>query len=500
MKKLELIICENAATEYQAILAQEEYADVLLTTYPCQCFSHAKGNVLAEILEATEARMNDGVIICSRACDILNTDTKGLKAYKTVVANYCFQNLANEQLIEYIVGNGGYIISAGWLRNWEERFVQSGFTQETASRFYQDFCKELVFLDSEINSDVTGKLQDLSIYLNLPYKIIRVDMETTRTMIRNIILEWRLQRKNTEFNEELAELKRQNAEYSAFVHILQQISVTTQKREIVTKIIEIFTAVFGARNCVFAEKENSLLVFGDSIAEFALQVRQKCLLSEPDNRFFVKVSYNAELLGILKAEGFLFPQYIRKYAEFAVSLADVCAVVMQNARQYELLERRKDELKYLSFHDGLTQLYNRAYFNEAIREFGKEELWTVFVCDLDKMKEINDLYGHNAGDEAIRLAADLLRTCFRETDVLVRMGGDEFAVLVKGCDDEMARKLKDRLRAAVVFQNEKQLHPWRFGISIGYAVSQNAGADVEQLIHSADQAMYKDKHDKFGRL
>lgn len=493
MQKLELFVCENAAAEYQAIFENENYEDVSVTVYPCLCLAKGNKQNLVTMLDADERQNRDKVILCSKRCEILKLDSKQLNAYQIAANNYCFQNLANEQLIEYISEHGGYIVSAGWLKNWQRRLREAGFDQNTARQFYQDCCKELVFLDSGIDLGLVAILQDLARYLDIPYKAIKVEIDHTKVALQNIILEWRLHRKNAEFNQQLAELKRQNAEYSAFVHIIQQISVATNKREIITRIIDIFTSIFGAQNCNFADKEHSLLTFGEGVADFVLHSKQKCLISEKDNHFFVKVEYNEELLGIVKADGFLFPQYIRKYAEFAVSLADVCAVVMQNAKQYELLERRKDELKYLSYHDGLTGLYNRTYFNEAIQDFRKMPAWAIFICDIDKMKAINDSYGHPAGDLALRLTAELLRCCFRETDIIARVGGDEFAVLVNGCDAKTARMLKERCLATSARQNETGDFPWHYSLSIGFAIADRANVEVEPILLAADQAMYLDK-------
>jgi diguanylate cyclase (GGDEF)-like protein len=140
-----------------------------------------------------------------------------------------------------------------------------------------------------------------------------------------------------------------------------------------------------------------------------------------------------------------------------------------------------------SVTDELTGLYNRrGFFKRAeqelatLRERGRTGM--VLFLDLDGLKELNDTQGHDAGDALLAEAAELLRTLFREQDVLARIGGDEFAVFVPGYAE--VDRVVERLRSA----------PGRVRLSIGAAVfDPDAPRSLYELLGTADTAMYDDK-------
>jgi diguanylate cyclase (GGDEF)-like protein len=162
-------------------------------------------------------------------------------------------------------------------------------------------------------------------------------------------------------------------------------------------------------------------------------------------------------------------------------------------------EKQRVELHKVATHDGLTGVLNRTAALAAVkRELGRAQRGGAAVLllfiDLDGLKEINDTYGHAAGDEAIRLAAKALRTEARGSDVVARLGGDEF--LVAGTCNETRGDLPSlarRIHRAVAHQSlsiDGITMPLR--CSIGVAMS-NPGDEVESLIHEADQALYEAK-------
>jgi len=114
----------------------------------------------------------------------------------------------------------------------------------------------------------------------------------------------------------------------------------------------------------------------------------------------------------------------------------------------------------------------------------------VISCDMDHLKEANDRYGHAAGDALIRGAAHMLQASVRSTDLVARIGGDEFGVLLRGANAQTAARVRARIKRAE--------HHWRVTehdltprLSIGIAPIENG--DVETAMRSADADMYKDK-------
>jgi diguanylate cyclase (GGDEF)-like protein len=157
----------------------------------------------------------------------------------------------------------------------------------------------------------------------------------------------------------------------------------------------------------------------------------------------------------------------------------------------QLIEIRR-ELQHQVLHDRLTGLGNRRMLHEHTRVARvSKELISVLVLDLDRFKAVNDTLGHAAGDELLRFVADQLLHHARNGDLVIRLGGDEFGIVLPGVGVHHAREIADRLRSTlstpIVLAGEKV----RVGVSIGVA-SATAG-ELDALLRTADADMYRVK-------
>jgi diguanylate cyclase (GGDEF)-like protein len=211
------------------------------------------------------------------------------------------------------------------------------------------------------------------------------------------------------------------------------------------------------------------------------------------------------LLAPLAGAAYMVPGLVNPNApDGAVSSVTIaipaCILIGETvARTVSRLRRTEEELSRLALHDDLTGLANRRAFvtvGEQLLRVADRAGETVLVvyADLDGMKVINDRHGHAAGDEALRAAADILRTTFRQADLVARIGGDEFCVLLSGRAAE-AKASIDRLRGSV--GNRTSLFP-PVALSLGVAEG-TPGSTIEDLIERADAAMYADKARRTGR-
>jgi diguanylate cyclase (GGDEF)-like protein len=172
------------------------------------------------------------------------------------------------------------------------------------------------------------------------------------------------------------------------------------------------------------------------------------------------------------------------------------------ATHEDITERRRAEaeISHLARHDGLTGLANRAEFNARLEEASRRlkrngGSVTVMMLDLDKFKDVNDTRGHLAGDQLLVEVGERLKAEIREIDVLARLGGDEFAIIQEGGSDqrEGATALALRIIDAVTRPFDLNGHEAHVGISIGIALAPVHGTESEELLRSADLALYDAK-------
>jgi two-component system cell cycle response regulator len=165
------------------------------------------------------------------------------------------------------------------------------------------------------------------------------------------------------------------------------------------------------------------------------------------------------------------------------------------------IERQKAQsrLQNLSLVDELTGIYNRRGFMTIAHQQAKlaqrtQSHWMIVFADVDELKKINDTYGHAEGDQALRDVARLLKSTFRESDVIARIGGDEFAVLAYAATETVAKSFVRRLQNMVDTLNGTQGRKYKLTISLGLAhYDPHAPHRVEEVLAQADAAMYEQK-------
>jgi diguanylate cyclase (GGDEF)-like protein len=180
-------------------------------------------------------------------------------------------------------------------------------------------------------------------------------------------------------------------------------------------------------------------------------------------------------------------------------VSEQAAAVIYNSTRYE-------QTQHESQTDALTSLPNRRSFDQQFntglaRAIGHETSASVVVLDLDRLKEINDTYGHEAGDRALRAVGAALQATVRQTDLCARFAGDEFMVVLWGCDPE------HEVRRVADIQSAVSAYPFEprpgvraaLSISAGCARFPEDGRTFEELMAVADERMYRDKAGRRSR-
>ncbi|MCU0821039.1 MAG: GGDEF domain-containing response regulator [Spirochaetes bacterium] len=162
------------------------------------------------------------------------------------------------------------------------------------------------------------------------------------------------------------------------------------------------------------------------------------------------------------------------------------------------------ELRQASLVDELTGLYNRRGFYALCRQqlnmysrYVEKRLIYVFFADLDRFKWINDSFGHRAGDQALKDTANILRVTFRDSDIVARIGGDEFAILALGSQGVGSQIIINRFHEKIEEFNRLGRRGFQLSVSMGAVQYNNEQyLSINELLFEADSMMYKNKSNK----
>lgn len=169
---------------------------------------------------------------------------------------------------------------------------------------------------------------------------------------------------------------------------------------------------------------------------------------------------------------------------------DILAIV----RDITDRKQMEQQLRYIGLHDPVTGLYNRLYFEEEMLRLEDCRQCPVglIVCDLDGLKLVNDTLGHSQGDALLKATAHVIRSCFRASDVVARIGGDEFAILMPFSDMATTEQACQRIRnASTEYSLSNPLIP--ISISVGMAIKSDPAVPMNAVFKEADNNMYREK-------
>lgn len=152
----------------------------------------------------------------------------------------------------------------------------------------------------------------------------------------------------------------------------------------------------------------------------------------------------------------------------------------------------EEKIKYLSFHDKLTGLYNRAFFEEELARLDTERQLplSIVMGDVNSLKLINDAFGHEKGDELLKKCVELLNSCTRKDDIVARWGGDEFAIILPRTTNQTAKKLIDRITKKCCGVKKLNIP---ISISFGVSTKTSSSQSIKDKINKAEDNMYKRK-------
>jgi diguanylate cyclase (GGDEF)-like protein len=211
----------------------------------------------------------------------------------------------------------------------------------------------------------------------------------------------------------------------------------------------------------------------------------------PDVPIVIMASVDDEDLALATVQGGAQDYLVKGEVNTRTMVKAICYAIER--------QRVRSALLSLSLIDELTGLYNRRGFMSLGEQYLKlarraARGVALYYLDLDRFKTINDTMGHHTGDRILIKASDILIATFRSSDIVARMGGDEFAVLAVEATEEGAELLLSRLRERIDEFNRARNEPYQLAVSIGMACHDGEGrVRLDGLLAQADAAMYEEK-------
>lgn len=213
----------------------------------------------------------------------------------------------------------------------------------------------------------------------------------------------------------------------------------------------------------------------------------------------VPLIFRDDVVGVIKVLSAKVNFFNDDHIKILELMSGLIAAAMSSA-----MRNGESELFYKATHDSLTGISNRSVFYDRLRQklsqaLRNQDKFGIISLDLDGLKEINDNLGHRAGDAAIKEVAIRVNETLRETDTFSRLGGDEFGIIVAAAmnhDDLeiLAHRLDEEVKKAFEFEGQKI----NLRASIGYALFNEDGIDLDILIEKADKMMYEVKRKRKG--
>jgi diguanylate cyclase (GGDEF)-like protein len=243
---------------------------------------------------------------------------------------------------------------------------------------------------------------------------------------------------------------------------------------------------------------------GEAIGEMAL------LENRP--RYASVIALETVSLWSLSRETFY--HFLSENPSFSISLMNVLSGRIRKSEEERMrgYAREKEQVVVLeslskqATHDPLTGLFNRRYldqilYGELAHALQSGSFVGILMADVDHFKQINDRYGHKAGDIMLQSLGELMKSCVRTGDIVCRYGGEEFVIIMPGASEQTVRKRAEEIRSkfqelCLVFEG----HEIHATISLGAAIFPLHGSDVDEVFVHADRAMYRAKQEGRNRV
>ncbi|KIX13227.1 response regulator receiver [Dethiosulfatarculus sandiegensis] len=333
--KLRIWCCPHFKDEVEAIVASSPLlSSAEITTYPFSCLQIGQ-NGRGKIDFSSNGSDYRDLIIGGGCLNKSIAKDLGLDLSGSLVPDQCFYLVTSKVLVDDYLAKGAYLLTPGWLKNWQKQIADWGFDQKTAREFFRETTKKLVLLETGVRDSSQTDLKDLARYLDLPSESIPVGLEMLKLSLEHLVLA------QTRPREAVAPPDRFFADNLMLVDLLNDLLSAGREEEAVARVMELFHLLFAP----------GVL---DYKPLFSGQPGEKAPLLDEFNwtgsgrGFEIALKHKNQVMGSLILDDLAFAQYKERYLALALPLSKVCALAIKKARDLEEQKKVQEAIRRMA--------------------------------------------------------------------------------------------------------------------------------------------------------
>lgn len=337
--RIGILCCHNFHREVCAAIEAESWTDVTAIEFPDRCGRPPLGwDELRPLLPAGCRH----VMIMGRAClGALNEPPVDFPPVTMLRQQQCFHLVANPIQVDQAITEGGYLLTPGWLADWQGKLKEMGFEPETAGEFFKDFARKLVLFDTGIEADSVGKFADLAKAVGLPATRVAVGLDRIRLLLATTRLELHLDDERRLRIQADKAHRRELADHASAVDLLERLAGTRNEIDAQAAIEDVFRMLFAPAIWCYQRVEGGHAEAGAAVPEHLRSALQDFVgewaWTPSGQGFLLRIAREAQTLALIVVEGLAFPEFRERYLNLALAMSGVCALAIDNARTHKRL-------------------------------------------------------------------------------------------------------------------------------------------------------------------
>ena len=333
--RLAVFSCAHLEQEVRAILASETWPDVVARSFPARCGRPPLG------WEELETEGAGQVLLVGGAClGLMAAPPDGFQPVRRLTADNCFALVAGPARVAEALEGGAYLMTPGWLANWQEELGRLGFSPATGGAFFRESARELVLFDTGVDREAPARLAELGAALDLPVRRVAVGLDTLRLHLALAVAEGRLETARTQAEAADRRRDQERADQAMVLDLLARLAQSRQEAEVIAAIEDLFRALFAPRDWHYLRLEGGQPAAADLPPDLLAAMRglEAPYAWTPSGQgFLLRLGEAGGGVGVVAVDRLAFPEHRRRYLNLALTLAGVCALAIDHARNLKRL-------------------------------------------------------------------------------------------------------------------------------------------------------------------